>query len=100
MYANFEEKGKIFTAVITKQPVEALIQTTQHLVRGYVHIRPQERVKDVINQDETFLAVTSAKIYDNSGKTVYQAKFIAINRAQILWVLPIDDLETEGEVDD
>ena len=100
MYANFEEKGKIFTSVITKQPVEVLIQTTQHLIRGFIHIRPQGRIKDEINQDETFLAVTSAKVFDSQGKTLYQSKFIAINRNQILWVLPIEDLEAEGEINE
>ncbi len=94
MYASFEEKGKIFTDVVTKQPVEAFIQTTQHLIRGFIHIRPQERLKDEINQGETFLAVTSAKILDNQGNILYKSKFVAINRGQIVWLLPVQDIET------
>ncbi|NPV78186.1 MAG: hypothetical protein HPY59_17655 [Anaerolineae bacterium] len=94
MYASFEEKGKIFTDVITKQPVEALIQTTQHLIRGFIHIRPQERLKDEINQSETFLAVTSARILDNKGNILYRSNFVAINRGHIIWLLPIQDMET------
>lgn len=102
MYSNFnyEEKGKIFTNTVTKKPIEALIQTTLHLIRGYVHIRPEERIKDVVNQEEPFLAVTAAKIFDNQGKTLYQSRFIAVNRAQILWLMPLDDLESEDVLDE
>ncbi|MCC6148124.1 MAG: hypothetical protein IT308_11215 [Anaerolineaceae bacterium] len=93
MYASFEEKGKIFTDVVPKQPVEALIQTSQHLIRGFVHIRHDERLKDEINRGETFLAITSAQILDKEGKTLYKAGFIIINREQIIWLLPASELE-------
>ena len=97
MYASFEEKGKIFTDVVTKQPVEALIQTTQHLIQGFIHIRPQERLKDEINQNESFLAVTSAKIFNNQGNVLYRSNFVAINRGHIIWLLPIRDMEPDEE---
>jgi uncharacterized protein YcfJ len=46
MYSNFEEKGKIFTQVVTKKPINVTIQTTNQLIRGKIHIRPEDRVKD------------------------------------------------------
>lgn len=99
MFASFEEKGKIFTDVVTKQPIESLIQTSRHLIQGNIHIRPQERLKDEINMDETFLAVTDATVMDMDGKVIYKTNFIAINRSQIIWLMPVADLATtEGSL--
>ncbi len=92
-----EEKGKVFTNIISKQPVEVLIQTQGWLVRGSIHVRRDERLKDEIDREEPSLAVTEATIYDSSGAVSYQAKFIAINRAQIIWIIPVAELETNSE---
>lgn len=97
MYASFEEKGKIFTDVITKRPVEVLIQTTLHLIRGQVHIRPQDRIKDEINRGEDFLAVTNAHVLDAHGEDeLHHCNFMMVNRDQIVWIIP---LEEQGETE-
>ncbi len=96
MYASFEEKGKIFTDVITKRPVEVLIQTTLHLIRGQVHIRPQDRIKDEINRGEDFLAVTNAHVLDAHGETSSTVVIMMVNRDQIIWIIP---LEEQGETE-
>jgi len=88
-----DEKGKRFTEVVTKRKVPAVVQTTLHLVRGNIHIRPDERIKDELDRDELFLAVTEAEILDADGKVVHHADFLAVRRAQIIWVMP-DDGET------
>ena len=41
--AQFDNKGKIFTDVISKESVTAVIQTVTHQIRGFVHVRPGER---------------------------------------------------------
>lgn len=97
MNADYDEKGKYFTAVIKKHPLPVEIQTTSHLVRGQVHVRNGERLKDSLDVDEPFLAVTDAVLYDGSGKEVHHTTFLAIQRTQIVWVMPLEDGEDGKE---
>lgn len=87
MTLEYDEKGKFFTDVISKVAVPAIIQTTIHQIHGNVHIRPGERLKDELDRDELFMALTDAKVIDSNGKTVYQTDFLAVRRAQIVWVM-------------
>jgi len=89
---EYSETGKIFTSVIHKQPVEVLIQTTIQLIRGFIHVRPDSRLKDEFDQQELSLAVTDAIVYKNGREIQYESKFLALNRSQIVWIIPIDDL--------
>ena len=93
MSFEYDEKGKLFTNVVSKRPVAAVIQTTTHLIRGSIHIRPGERVKDELDRDEFFLAVTGAVILDAAGETLQRADFLAVRRAHIVWLIP----QEEGE---
>ena len=89
MVLGFEdEKGKIFTEVVTKIPITVLMQTIIHRVHGKIHIRPDERLKAELDRDEPFLAVTDAVILDRDGKAIQRADFLAVRRDQIVWVLP------------
>jgi len=90
MTIRFDEKGKFFTDVVSKEAVPVTIQTLTHRVHGRIHLRPGERMKDEINQSELFLAVTEATIYDFSGKILAQGEFLAINREHVVWILPDD----------
>lgn len=92
MYSQIDEKGKIFTPVITKKPIRATIQTTTHLIHGDIHVRPEERVKDALQQEDFFLAVTDAVIYSNDHQELYRCKFITVNQAHIIWLLPDDEI--------
>ena len=83
-----DEKGKIFTDVVAKTTVPALVQTTTHLIRGNIHIRPGERIKDELDRDLLFLAVTEASVFDADGRTIHQTNFLAVRRNQIVWVMP------------
>ncbi len=89
-----DDKGKVFTDVVSKTTVPALVQTTTHLIRGNIHIRPDERIKDELDRDLLFLAVTEASVFDADGRTIHQAGFMAVRRNQIVWVMP-DDTKDE-----
>jgi hypothetical protein len=95
MTFEYDEKGKIFTNVVSKIPVEAIVQTTTHLIRGNIHIRQGERVKDELDRDELFLAVTEADILDASGQVIHHIPFVAVRRAQIVWLIPTPHGEAE-----
>ncbi|MGE5377422.1 MAG: hypothetical protein ACM3XO_20380 [Bacteroidota bacterium] len=88
MTIEYDDKGKRFTDIVTKRPVYATLQTTRHLMRGYIHVRRDQRIKDELDLDDRFIAVTDVSILGEDGQVLYQAPFLAINRAQIIWVLP------------
>ena len=92
MYEPYEEQHKIFTHVVTKEPLEVIIQTTSYKVIGSIHVRPDYRLTDEINTDEPFLAVTDGKVWDDSGSLVYETRFIAVGREQIVWIIPNQEI--------
>ena len=88
MTIEYDEKGKRFTDIVTKRAVYATVQTITHLVRGYIHVRRDQRIKDELDLDETFLAITDVTMLAADGQVLFQAPFLAINRDHIIWVLP------------
>ncbi len=103
MSIRFDEKGKFFTEIVSKEAVPVVIQTLTHRIVGSLHVRPDTRLKDEINQTELFLAVTEADLYDHAGNLLYRCNFLALNREAIIWILPQDQLlspknpSSEGE---
>ena len=93
-FTDFDEKSRSFTRVITKKPVGVLIQTTTHFIRGCIHIRPEDRLKDELNHGEAFLALTNAFVYDNQGNQLFESDFITINCSQIVWLIPEDEMKS------
>lgn len=95
MTTFYDEKGKIFTSRITKQPVPVVIQTLTHRILGQVHIRPDWRLLDEINQSEGFIAVTNAEVLDARGQVIYQSNFLSVNRQHIVWLFPAEEPQEE-----
>jgi hypothetical protein len=88
MTIEYDEKGKIFTEIISKVPIQATIQTTTHLMRGRLHIRRDQRIKDELDTNENFIALTDVSVLGPDGQTLFQAPFIAVRRSHIIWVIP------------
>ncbi len=91
MTIEYDEKGKFYTDIVKKLPVPVVIQTATHLMRGLVHVRDGERLKNELERDEMFLAVTSASVYSADDKVLFKAPFMAVLRAQIIWIMPVDE---------
>ncbi len=91
----YDEKGKIFTPRVTKEPVRVIIQTLTHRILGEVHVRPDYRLLDEINQSNQFIAVTHAAVLDARGVEIYSSEFLSVNRDQIVWMLPMEETEAE-----
>lgn len=87
MNIKFDEKGKFFTDIVTKEAVQAIIQTSTHLIYGQIHIRKDVRLKDELDLNQTFLAVTNAEVRAPDGQILYTTDFIAIQRGQIVWII-------------
>jgi hypothetical protein len=88
MNLEFDEKGKFYTNVVSKVAVHAAVQTTSQLVRGNIHVRQGERLKDELDRDELFLAITEASVLGSDGQILFETPFLAIRRSQIVWVMP------------
>jgi hypothetical protein len=95
MTFEYDEKGKIFTEIISKVPILATIQTTTHLMRGQLHVRKDQRIKDELDANENFLALTDVSVLGPDGQTLFQAAFLAVRRSHIVWVIPEQDKSEE-----
>jgi hypothetical protein len=96
MNINYGEKGKIFTNLVVKKAMDARIQTTSHLIEGEIYVRPDYRLKDELDIDEPFLAVTNACVFNVNKEVLFRTKFIAIRRDQVVWITTMEEIEREG----
>lgn len=85
---EYDDKGKIFTEVVSKVAIQATIQTTTHLLRGQIHVRRDQRIKDELDGSENFLALTDVTVLGVDGQAIFQTPFLAVRRSHIVWVLP------------
>lgn len=93
MSIRYDDKGKYFRDVVSKDKVPSIVQTDLHLIHGHVHVHQSRRLKDELNLDEKFLAVTNCTVYDSqSGARLYQSKFLSLNRDRIVWLIPQEEL--------
>jgi hypothetical protein len=97
MSIEYDEKGKIFTDVVSKTAIHATIQTTTHLLQGYIHVRRDQRIKDELDRDKDFLALTDVNVLGSNGQSLFQAPFLAVRRAHIVWVMPEEKPGQENE---
>jgi len=88
MSIEYDEKGKIFTDIVSKIAVYATIQTTTHMLRGRIHVRRDQRIIDELDTSENFIALTEVSILSPDGQTLFQVPFLAVRRSHIVWVFP------------
>ena len=89
MVTRFDEKGKIYTDIIQKQTVWITVQLPLYRIHGVIHTRSNERIKEALDSAETFLALTQVEIFSADGsQSEMKTNFLAINKAQILWIMP------------
>jgi hypothetical protein len=91
MSIEYDEKGKYYTNIIHKVPVPSIVQTTTNLIRGLIHVRQDERLKDELEVDEQFIAVTDVSVLDAEGKVIYSGPFLAVQKDQIVWIMPLKE---------
>lgn len=94
---QFDDKGKIFTQVISKKPVKVIIQMGVQTIRGTIHVRPTERVIDEINHAQGFMAVTDATISEATRGVLYETSFLTLNVDHITWIIPAEEINHPKE---
>ena len=60
--------------------------TSGEKIEGMIHKLINDRMLDMLNQkDEDFLAVSDAKVYNNStGKLMFTSDFLAVNKRHVV----------------
>jgi hypothetical protein len=96
MTAQYDEKGKFFTDVISKVAIPAIVQTVVQKIEGSIHVRENERLSDELIRDDPFLPMTSVRVFDQAGRMQYESDFISIRRSQIIWIMPRGERTQDG----
>jgi len=99
MTTHFDDKGKIFTQVVSKKPVPVILRTAQNTLQGILHVRPTERIIDELNSSLQFVAITDARILNEAGGTLYTTGFITVNKEHIIWVIPEEEIQDQAGQD-
>ena len=90
MTIEYDDKGKFYTNIVHKTPVPSILQTTTHLIRGFIHVRQGERIKDELESQDHYIAVTEASVCDADGKVVFSGPFVSVQKNQIVWIMPLE----------
>ena len=99
MSLHYDEKGKFFTEYVSKEAIKAVIQTATNRIEGFIYIRSGDRISDFLNKSEQFLAVTDATVYDLNGNQLSCCDFIALNLDQVIWLMPVNEKESDSSQD-
>jgi hypothetical protein len=77
MKHQIDEKGKVFTDYVSKDPIQVIVQTATNRIYGTFHVSHENRLKDELRSG-LFLAITEAVIFDRSGEVEESVCFSGI----------------------
>jgi len=97
MKLTYDEKGKYFTDYVPKVAFPVIIQALHFIVKGDVHLPPEERLIDELNTSRKFIAVSNAIVYAQSGEELYRANFFPINLQHVVLIIPLEEMTTIPE---
>ncbi len=98
MTIRYDDKGKFFTDVISKDPVPVVLQTLVNRIEGNIYARPDERLADVLNKKHQFIPMTDVIVKSLQGKELYRSDFLLINSQQVVWLLQREIDEDTAEL--
>lgn len=74
--------------VIQTTMLPIVLQTSTNRIKGKLHLRENERIKDALNTSDNFIALTEVKVFDVEGLSlIYETGFLAVNLTKINWVI-------------
>lgn len=89
MPLQIDDKGKYFTERINKRGLLVTLSVRGNRVQGTVHLAPDHRLKDEMNNDEQFIALTDAKLWDSTAMQIFrETNLIIVNKTQVDWIYP------------
>jgi hypothetical protein len=95
MDVRTDDRGKYFTPRVTKESVATAIRTTEHMIVGMVHVRPDQRLKDELNNvHDRFIAVTDAHVYNASGsELLLESSFLLVDGNHVIFITPLEAIK-------
>lgn len=87
MPARYDKKGKYYTKKVTKDKVKVTIHTTTDKLSGHLHVQPDKRLKDSLNDSSSFVALTDGEILSSQSGELRLFKFLALNLEHVVWVI-------------
>jgi hypothetical protein len=95
-----DQKGKFYTARVSKETAPVVIATATSIIQGSMHVMRESRLKDELNNSERFVAITNAEVFDLSDQTrLYSSDVLLLNKDQIIWVMPQEEDPPADEED-
>lgn len=91
MVQFFDDKGSKFSDIIAKITIPATIQTLTHRIQGNLHIREWERIRDALNKEDRFIAITEATVFNLKGDAILNTPFMLVNQEHVVWAVPEDE---------
>ncbi len=89
MNYRVDEKGKFFTAHVTKLRLPITACIGNWLVEGIIHLKSDNRLKDELNDGETFIAITQARVWAiGTSNPVYEPEVLIVHKNEIVWIFP------------
>lgn len=79
---------------VPTETVGVAVRTPDQLLVGFLHARPQKRLKDELNgNSEHFLALTAARVYDGAGtRLLYESSVVLLDSGSIVSVTPLNSI--------
>lgn len=97
MDLRVDEKGKFYTSRVAKDTLIAFIRLHDNIVVGNIYVRPEQRLKDNLNDDSSrFLPITDARVYDSGGnELLYRSSLLLVAYDHIITLSPVNAISTE-----
>lgn len=85
-----DEKGKFFSLRVPKDAMAVVASTETLLIAGYVHLRPDRRLRDELNSAQSrFLPITEPQVFTRDGDLqLYHASFLLVASDHLVTVSP------------
>ena len=92
MDMRYDDKGKFYTSRVTKRAAQVLVCAQEMLISGTMHLLLENRVKDELDSEGHFIAITNAQVRErDSGRVLANDQTLILNKEHITWVVPCED---------
>ena len=76
---------------VEKQALPVVIHTCSYRIEGKLHVKYNHRALDSLNDEDPFIPITSARVFDLEGLPMIERDFIAVNKREIVFLYESTD---------
>jgi hypothetical protein len=89
MDERVDAKGKFYTPRVTKSSVPIIARVADTIIKGKMNLMPDNRLKDELDSDEAFVAITEAEVLDaHTERVLFRVEVVIVNKQSIAWIFP------------